>query len=358
MEHDPNDPNHGTHHQWDCWNVRDYTHYRDDVPRFVSEFGWQGPATWATLTRAVPAEALHKESPAFLLHQKAEDGNGKLDRGLAPHLPIPADFEDWHWATQLNQARAVRYGVEHHRSWWPRTAGSVVWQLNDQWPVTSWAMVDGDERPKPLWFAMRDAFADRLLTVQPRDGQLVVAAVNDTDERWTGEATVRRTTLAGEVLAEGNLDVDVPPRQVGLLALPDAVRAVGDVTAEVLLVSPVGRPGDTPAGEIGALHTWAEDTEMAYEEAPFDASVTRVGSGYRVEVTAWSLVRDLALLVDKLDPDARVDAQVVSVAAGRTAVFSVRTPAELDPEELVGPRVLRTANALVAADRRAATQGR
>jgi beta-mannosidase len=69
-------------------------------------------------------------------------------------------------------------------------------------------------------------------------------------------------------------------------------------------------------------------------------------------------VRDLALLVDKLDPDARVDAQVVSVAAGRTAVFSVRTAAELDPEELVGPRVLRTANALVAADRRAATQGR
>src|SRR5450756_2741387 len=103
----PNDPDHGTHHQWDCWNARDYTHYRDDVPRFCSEFGWQGPATWATLTRAVPAEALHKESAAFLLHQKATDGNVKLDRGLAPHLPIPADFEDWHWATQLNQALSL-----------------------------------------------------------------------------------------------------------------------------------------------------------------------------------------------------------------------------------------------------------
>ena len=47
-----------------------------------------------------------------------------LDRGLAPHLPVPDDFEQWHWATQLNQARAVAFGVEHYRSWWPRTAGS------------------------------------------------------------------------------------------------------------------------------------------------------------------------------------------------------------------------------------------
>lgn len=69
-------------------------------------------------------------------------------------------------------------------------------------------------------------------------------------------------------------------------------------------------------------------------------------------------MRDLALLVDKLDPDARVDAQVVSVAAGGTAVLSVRTTAELDAEDLVGPRVLRTANALVVGARRAGRAGR
>jgi len=344
----PNDPDHGTHHQWDCWNARDYTHYRDDVPRFCSEFGWQGPATWATLTRAVPAEALHKESAAFLLHQKATDGNVKLDRGLAPHLPIPADFEDWHWATQLNQARAVRYGVEHHRSWWPRNAGSVVWQLNDCWPVTSWAAVDGDERLKPLWYALRDAFADRILTVQPRDGRLVVAAVNDTDDAWTGTLLARRTTLDGEVLAQARLAIDVPPREVGLLALPDDVLAVEDARREVLLVSGVARPGESGAGEIVGLHTWAEDKEMAYQAAPFEASVTRVDGGYTVQVTARSLVRDLALLVDKLDPDAQVDAQVVTVPAGELATFRVRSAMQLDEAALVGPRVLRSVNALVA----------
>ncbi len=52
----------------------------------------------------------------FLIHQKADDGNGKLDRGLAGHLGVPVDFEDWHWATQLNQARAVEHAVTHYRA--------------------------------------------------------------------------------------------------------------------------------------------------------------------------------------------------------------------------------------------------
>ena len=54
----PNDPAHGPTHLWDVWNQTDYTHYRDSTPRFVAEFGWQAPPTWATLTRAVHDEPL------------------------------------------------------------------------------------------------------------------------------------------------------------------------------------------------------------------------------------------------------------------------------------------------------------
>ena len=106
----PNDPDHGSHHEWEVWNRVDHSAYRDAVPRFCSEFGFQGPPTWATLQRAVrdgDGAVATKDHPTFLLHQKADDGNAKLDRGLGPHLGVPDDFTDWHWATQLNQARAV-----------------------------------------------------------------------------------------------------------------------------------------------------------------------------------------------------------------------------------------------------------
>ena len=198
--------------------------YGDDVPRFCSEFGFQGPPTWATLTRAVHAAdggPLTKDDPTFLLHQKADDGNGKLDRGLAPHLGVPEDFADWHWATQLNQARAVRFAIEHYRSWWPRTAGAIVWQLNDCWPVTSWAAIDGDERPKPLWYALRSAYATRLLTVQPREGREVLAVVNETAApSGRASSASSRQRLDGTVLAEEDLALAVGAWSVGQFALP------------------------------------------------------------------------------------------------------------------------------------------
>lgn len=142
----PNDPAHGTTHLWDVWNTLDHTHYRDSVPRFVSEFGYQGPPTWATLTQAVHDRPLTPTSPAMSSHQKAIGGDDKLNRGIAPHLHRPPDdrFDDWHWAMQVQQARAVRFGLEHLRSWHPVCSGAIVWQLNDCWPVTSWAAVDGD----------------------------------------------------------------------------------------------------------------------------------------------------------------------------------------------------------------------
>ena len=124
-----------------------------------------------------------RTTPIWLLHQKADDGNGKLDRGLEPHLGVPDDFTDWHWATQLNQARAVAHAVTHYRSWWPRTAGAIVWQLNDCWPVTSWAAVDGDERPKPLWWALRAAYADRSSPCRRGPGGEVLAAWSTTPTR-------------------------------------------------------------------------------------------------------------------------------------------------------------------------------
>lgn len=346
-EKHPNDPDHGTHHEWECWNRRDYVHYRDDVPRFCSEFGWQGPATWATLTRAVPAPALSKESEAFLLHQKAEDGNGKLDRGLEPHLTVPADFEDWHWATSLNQARAVTYAIEHYRSWWPRTAGSIVWQLNDCWPVTSWAAVDGDERRKPLWYALRAAYADRLLTVQLRDGRLTAVAVNDSPEPWHAALVAERTTLGGEVLASAVLDLAAGPREAVLLELPDDVLAVQDPAGEVLVV----RSGDGGAGESRALHLWAEDQDVAYDPDPLEVSVGAVGGGYQLRLTARSLARDVTLLADKVAVDAEVDEQMISLVAGETRVLTVRTGETLDAADLISPRVLRSVNALVAGPR-------
>jgi len=310
----PNDGDHGTRHEWEVWNRVDYTVYRDVAPRFCSEFGFQGPPAWTTLVRAVGEDALSKESPEFLLHQKADDGNGKLDRGLAPHLPEADDFEDWHWVTQLNQAHAVQHGVEHFRSHWPRTAGSVVWQLNDCWPVTSWAAIDGDERPKPLFYALRHAYADRLLTVQPRDGAPALVVVNDTDEPWRASVRARLVGVTGVEGASLDLPVEVGPRSVATVPLPDPLVAPGEPTREVLVLEADG---------LRTVHRFVEPKDLDLAPDALDVTFHEVDGGVRVDVTARSLALDVAVLADRVAPDGVVDDMLVTLLAGEGRSFHV-----------------------------------
>ncbi|MFC9689144.1 glycoside hydrolase family 2 protein [Kribbella sp. NPDC056951] len=332
----PNDPDRGTHHQWEVWNRVDYSVYRSEVPRFCSEFGFQGPPNWRTLHDWVGG-ALTKDDPVFLVHQKADDGNGKLDRGMAPHLGVPDDFTDWHWATQLNQAHAVAYGIEHYRSWWPRTAGSIVWQLNDCWPVTSWSAIDSEQRLKPLWFALRDAYAPRLLTVVDRAGVLSVAVVNDTDEPLEGALRISRQKFDGAVLADASLAVAVGPRAVQVLALPDEVAAADDEQRETLIGS---------LGDLSFAHLFVEVVDADLDPAPLDAQVVSIDNGYRVDVTARSLAIAIHLHADRIAADATVDRGLVNLPAGGTASFVVTTASPSLGVDITAAPVLRTANDL------------
>ena len=341
------DPDHGSVHLWEQWNRKDYPTYRDVVPRFVAEFGWQGPPTWSAMTRAIHDEPLTPESPGMIVHQKAMQGNDKLTDGLLAHYRLPDEIEAWHWAMQLNQANAVQVALEHFRSHAPRCRGAVVWQINDCWPVTSWAAVDGDGQRKPLLYAMRHAFADRLVTIQPRDGGLAAVVVNDTEEALVGPLTLRRVAYDGRVLASEQVSLTVAARDTVTVPVPSAVAEFGAPESELLVAS--------VDGVARGLWFPVEPRDSALAAASVSTSVTALaagagveaGAGYRVEVTAGSLVRDLALLVDKVDPAATVDEMLVTLLPGEAAVFTVASDVVGVGEKFVAQRVLRTANELV-----------
>ncbi|HEU5111409.1 MAG TPA: glycoside hydrolase family 2 protein [Micromonosporaceae bacterium] len=344
----PNDPAHGSMHIWDVWNREDYTRYRAYRPRFVAEFGYQAPPAYATLRRALSDEPLAPDSPGMSHHQKAEDGDGKLRRGLAAHLPEPRDFDDWHYLTQVNQARAITLGVEHFRSLRPHCMGAVVWQLNDCWPVTSWAAVDSDGRRKPLWYALRRVFADRLLTIQPTDDGLDLVAVNDGGGPWTARVDVARLALGGEPWAKTVVDLTVPPMAAVRVPLPPDVATADDPYAEMILAGTAdGDPTDEPTGR--AWWFFAEDRDLAVPPAAYDAAV-EPGVGpdradeLRVTVTARTLLRDVVLYPDRLSPAAAVDRALVTLLPGESATFVVTGVAGVDPAALTTRPVLRCVN--------------
>ena len=344
LPEDPRNPDHGTVHNWVAWaseEDNDYLRYRDTVPRFSAEFGYQGPANYATLARAVTERPLNEDSETMLSHQKAVGGQDKLRRGMAGHLPPVEGFDDFHFATQLNQARALICGIGHYRSHWPVCGGTIVWQLNDCWPVTSWAAVDGDRRRKLLWYALREVYAPVLLTIQPREDGPAISLGNDTDEPLSGTLRLRRQNHDGQLLAEATLEVQVPARSAATLPLPAELATATDPAAEVLLVQLAGT-------EVRTVHPFAEDRDSALAGGAVTASAQRVADGVEITVSAGSTVRDLCVLADKVDPAATVDRQLVTLLAGESARIRVRTTATVDPSAFLADDVLISANDLIA----------
>ncbi|KUL28732.1 glycoside hydrolase family 2 protein [Actinoplanes awajinensis] len=338
-DHLPNDTGHGTFHSWEVWNREDYLNYRDSAPRFVAEFGWQAPPAWTTLRDAVSDDPMLPDSPGVLHHQKAEDGNGKLARGLAPHFGTPSSTEAWHYLTQLNQVRAIRAGVEHWRSYWPHTGGSILWQLNDLWPVTSWAAIDGAGRYKPLYFELASLHAARGLTVQPRDGGLVVAVLNDSPAGWAGRLAVHRRTTGGELRAAWAVPVEVAARQVTLVEIPRDVTAIGD--GEFLVAE---------LDQARALWFAVPDKDFPHPDAALTVTADPVPGGLDVLIRADGLARDVLLQADRIHPEAVADRGFLTLLPGESATVRVRGPVELDPALVKAPWVVTDLATVLAGD--------
>lgn len=340
MEIEPNADGHGCKHIWDVWNDVGYEVYRNYIPRFCSEFGWQAPPTWATIEESVHDAPLTPQSNGVFHHQKATDGNDKLIRGLSGHLPEPRTMDDWHFATQLNQARAIRFGVEHMRSHRNICRGAVVWQFNDCWPVTSWAALDSAGRRKPLWYALKAAYDPRLLTIQPRGGGLAAVAVNERTLFWRAKISGKRVKLDGTVLAEFEFWRLLCDRfEAKEFPLPEDIVTPGLPKDEVIVVQMLDRR---------AFHYFVEDIELALPAPRLTVDVVGIDGGYQVKVTAQNFLKDLCLMADRLYPDAVVDSMLVTLLPGESHVFEVKTAKAIVADDIVVGTVLRSANDLTA----------
>lgn len=93
---------------------------------------------------------------------------------------------------------------------------------------------------------------------------------------------------------------------------------------------------------FNVIPSWGVRIEQAWRD--YDAGVERTAAGYRVTVTAKTLVRDLTLFADRLDPAARVDVQMLDLLPGERGIFNITSRVELNPAALVSAPVLQSVN--------------
>ena len=173
----------GDMHFWDVWHsAKDFEHYRTVRPRFCSEFGFQSfPSNALIETFTEPADR-NVSSEVMEVHQRNPGGNARIVETIQRYFRFPDRFEDMTFLSQISHSLAMKTSIEFWRANKPRCMGTLYWQLNDTWPVASWASLEYGGGWKMTHYAARRFFAPVLVTAQPDDqtGDIVLWAINDT----------------------------------------------------------------------------------------------------------------------------------------------------------------------------------
>jgi beta-mannosidase len=255
------------------------------------------------------------------------------------------DFEDQCFLMQVNQARAIQTAIEYWRSRKGRCMGTLVWQLNDCWPVVSWSVIDFAGRKKLLWYAIRRAYRPQLLTIQP-DGEkwtngeaLYLCAVNDADHPWKGGIVVRLVDFtSGTSKWESAFELSLGPRSSTQYRIDGLFTAP---TREVIV-----------ADLDGSRATWfaLEDRHLEYPKVDVTDGIA-MGRGlwspthFHLQIEAQTFVRDLCVMADKLDAKAEASTQLVTCLPFEVALFGIsKLSKNWDTRGLGKNRLIRSVN--------------
>ena len=161
----PNDEHRGDVHYWDVWHgLKPFPDYRNYKFRYVSEFGFQSFPCMETIESFTEPEDRNVFSYVMEKHQRNASANGRIVYYLSQMYLYPRELTDLVYASQLLQAQSMQYGVEHWRRNRGCCMGAIVWQLNDCWPVASWASIDYYGRWKALHYYEKRFFAPVLIS--------------------------------------------------------------------------------------------------------------------------------------------------------------------------------------------------
>ncbi|MDE7246421.1 MAG: glycoside hydrolase family 2 protein [Lachnospiraceae bacterium] len=224
----PWDENRGDTHYWAVWHGnKPFTDYRNYYFRYMSEFGFQSFPCLKTVEAFTAPEDRNIFSRVMEMHQRNTAANGKIMSYLSATYLYPTSFEMLLYASQLLQAEAIRYGIEHFRRNRGRCMGAVVWQLNDIWPVASWASIDYFGRWKALHYAEKRAFAPVMISCEeigelsqrpfcvaqpaPIEKSARLHVANETMESVDGVVRWALRRASGEVILDGAEEVSVEP---------------------------------------------------------------------------------------------------------------------------------------------------
>lgn len=189
----------GDMHFWSVWHEgRDFNHYRDVAPRFCSEFGFQSYPSMNAIRKFAGPDDMNIAAPVLESHQKNAGGNARIAETMFRYFRWPKHFDDFVYLSQIQQGEAIKTAVTHWRSLAPHCMGTLIWQLNDTWPVCSWASLDHGGDWKLMHHMARRFYAPTMVTAVPSGACIIIRAISDAPQASTLSVTASAVDMTGK----------------------------------------------------------------------------------------------------------------------------------------------------------------
>ncbi len=319
----------GDMHDWSVWHGRvPFSTYEEHHPRFMTEYGFQSFPEMKTIEAFTePADRTGIFTPVMLAHQKNDEGNSIIHDYLLKDYTEPKDFPSFLYVSQVLQAEGIKIGAEHLRRERPRTMGSIYWQLNDCWPVASWASIDYYGRWKALQYYARRFYSPVLVSPHLEDGAAAVYIVSDRTSKATGQLRTRLMKFDGTVVSEKTLPVEVPALSSEVYQTMPLSNLVpnGTDAASVFLDAELTIDGQVVSRNMAYL---VPTKQVQLPATMVQADVQQTAGGYTVRLTSPVLARDAYLSFGSLDVDASDN--YVDLLPKQPVEITLKTSASLD----------------------------
>lgn len=195
----------GDSHYWGVWwGEQPFEIYNEKVPRFASEYGFQGMPTLETTKSMFSGNPdLSLQNGTIKAHEKHSRGWEIIENYMKRDYKVPTDFVKYNYVSQLLQARGMQIAIEAHRRAKPYNMGTLYWQLNDCWPVVSWSSIDYSGNWKALHYQVKRSFENQVILMEEKEGILTFYAINDQTRKFDDVfVEIEIVNFQGKVLDE------------------------------------------------------------------------------------------------------------------------------------------------------------
>jgi len=286
-------------HYWGVWwGMQPFSKYLDKVPRFMSEYGFQAMPAKSTIRTFQPETCDSLFSPALLCHQKHRTGYQTITKYLEYEKLYPKTLDDFIYMNQLIQAEGIGLAIEAHRRAKPLCMGTLYWQLNDCWPVTSWSSADFYDTPKMLQYKVKELFDNVMISLLKHNDSIDVFVVSDKLSDIKGEVTLSAIDFSGKRETLFNKAVTVPTNSSVHAISLSATDLFEKFPPETTLFEATFKNGDniyTNRKFLAPLGT------IKVPEAEYNIDIKPINNGYELLLEAKTLMAYVHLsLGDKL----------------------------------------------------------